>query len=216
MERSPEEKLWNAVLARDLAGVNNAINTKKINLNMLHEYKGNSYTALFLAVTMRDKHTINLLLNAGADPDIDDEYGWSPLHWVSYHGYLETVKALLKPKNSTPYENVLESRRKVANVNVKDIDGSTPLLFAVSRGHVDIVHELLEHGADPTIANDQGDRALDFTTRLGLTWEEEPDPKWTVIRNMLLQRLRRGPPASAKIPQNIDTDMVPKVLQSWF
>jgi tankyrase len=45
-------------------------------------------------------------------------------------------------------EKARRSLEKGANVNVKNILGVTPLIFASSRGHEDIVSLLLEKGAD--------------------------------------------------------------------
>jgi ankyrin repeat protein len=44
-----------------------------------------------------------------------DTYGWTPLHWAAYKGYLEVAKVLLAHS---------------ADVNAKDKDGKTPLAFA--------------------------------------------------------------------------------------
>ena len=39
--------------------------------------------------------------------------------------------------------------------------GSTPLLCAARRGHLDVVRALLNAGADKTIANNDGDKPID-------------------------------------------------------
>lgn len=41
-------------------------------------------------------------------------------------------------------------------VNAVDHDGDTALLYAISKGHLDIAELLLRHGADPNIAGDSG------------------------------------------------------------
>lgn len=43
-----------------------------------------------------------------------------------------------------------------AEVNAVDHDGDTALLYAISKGHLDIAELLLRHGADPNIAGDSG------------------------------------------------------------
>jgi ankyrin repeat protein len=47
-----------------------------------------------------------------------------------------------------------------AEVNIRDAQGRTPLLFAAAAGRQDIVNLLLEKGADPNIADNAGRTAL--------------------------------------------------------
>lgn len=46
-------------------------------------------------------------------------------------------------------------------MNRKDINGWTPLLKASSLGRIQMVEELLEHGADPLLADSKGENCLD-------------------------------------------------------
>ena len=47
--------------------------------------------------------------------------------------------------------------------------GSTPLLCAARRGHLDVVRALLNAGADKTIANKYGDKPIDVARLLATT-----------------------------------------------
>ncbi|KAJ3895516.1 hypothetical protein GG344DRAFT_73033 [Lentinula edodes] len=67
----------------------------------------------------------------------------SPLWIASSEGRLEEVQDLLRTASN-------------ADVNVKDQNGITPLIEAVKNGHVEVVHALLAHGADPMSASHQG------------------------------------------------------------
>jgi cytohesin len=49
-----------------------------------------------------------------------------------------------------------------ANPNAKDDNGWTPLHRAAYCGHVEIVMILLERGADPLIADNEGNIPLDY------------------------------------------------------
>ena len=42
--------------------------------------------------------------------------------------------------------------------------GDTPLIIAARNGHEDIVEMLLNHGADLTLQNDNGESALDVAS----------------------------------------------------
>ncbi|KAF8832172.1 hypothetical protein HHX47_DHR1000894 [Lentinula edodes] len=65
------------------------------------------------------------------------------LYEASSEGRLEEVQDLLRTASN-------------ADVNVKDQNGITPLIEAVKNGHVEVVHALLAHGADPMSASHQG------------------------------------------------------------
>jgi len=79
---------------------------------------------------------VKLLLEHGADPNVKNRDGKTPLHNAASEGHLEVVKLLLE---------------RGADPNVKDDDGNTPLHNAAWRGHLEVVKLLLEHGADPNV-----------------------------------------------------------------
>ena len=80
-----------------------------------------------------DLIAVNLLLAAGMDPNIQDQYGGTALRYAAAKGHLAIVQALLD---------------KGANVNVQDEDGCTPLRYAVHHGHTAVVQALLSKGAN--------------------------------------------------------------------
>jgi len=71
----------------------------------------------------------------------------SVLNIASYRGNLSHVRVL-----------VLHG----ANVNFRGDMGYTALHDAVSRGHRPVIEYLLDHGADPRIANEFGETAFDL------------------------------------------------------
>ncbi|KAM3939685.1 DNA-binding protein RFXANK isoform 3-T3 [Leptodactylus fuscus] len=73
-----------------------------------------------------------------------DERGFTPLMWASAFGEIETVRYLL------------------------DMNGGTPLLYAVRGNHVKCVEVLLERGADLTMEADSGYTPMDLAVALGL------------------------------------------------
>jgi len=93
-----------------------------------------------------------LVVDCGADPNIQDAFGDTPLHYAAYNGRLGVVRLLLEHG---------------ADPNVQDHDDRTPLHFAVGFCFVDVVRVLLEHGADPTIRDNEGMTPLDYGSDCG-------------------------------------------------
>ena len=68
----------------------------------------------------------------GADFNISNEFGVTPLMSAAHSGNLSLVKLLLKYVN---------------NVNEEDKEGNTALYYAVENNHLEVVKVLHEHGA---------------------------------------------------------------------
>lgn len=81
-------------------------------------------TALMLAVSHGRLDTVRLLLEAGADVNIQDEDGSTALMCAAEHGHLDIIKLLLAQPD--------------CDVAVVDHDGSTALSIAMEAGHRDI------------------------------------------------------------------------------
>jgi ankyrin repeat protein len=93
------------------------------------------------------REVVRILLDAGADPNIADNKGMTPLIANSWN--LEIAQMLIAHG---------------ANVNARASDGFTPLLNA---GTVELTRLLLEHGADPFAKTEQGKTALDWAKQMG-------------------------------------------------
>lgn len=83
------------------------------------------------------------LLAAGADPNAQDDNGWSALHFAAQAVSAECAQALLQAG---------------ASVSLRDSFGNTALLRAVfsSRGNGSVIRVLREAGADPHASNNHG------------------------------------------------------------
>lgn len=117
----------------------------KANVNAKNEY---GYSALHSAVARGNAGLVDLLLKAGADVnDNDNFYGTSPLQWaVQLEEIPEITHILIKSG---------------ANVNAVDKHNQTPLYMAVGLKRVDIVKELLNAGANPSIKSKSGRSPID-------------------------------------------------------
>ena len=111
-----------------------------------------------------------LLLDHGAKPDSDNQWGCTALYCAAWHADAPMVQLLLEHGAKSQIEsslayaafhgetNVLRALiDHGANVNSPDTaNRKTPLYKAASKGHKEAVLMLLEAGADPAIANDDG------------------------------------------------------------
>jgi uncharacterized protein len=91
--------------------------------------------------------TLQRLLDGGADHNLQDDAGYTPLHFAAQERSVEAVRLLLTAG---------------ARVDVQDRIGNTPLSIAIAHGHdIDVVKLLIDAGADPHLKNDYGFSAAD-------------------------------------------------------
>jgi len=125
---------------------------------------------------------VRLLLAHGADPNVSDDEGTSPLRFCAENGSLEMARLLLLcGANKTIHEGGGPA-------------GMNALGYAATRLHVDIVRLLLAHGADPLVG-DADDitvfRRLQFTVNLGRV----PEDPASQDRLQQIRQLLGEPPA---------------------
>ena len=92
-------------------------------------------TPLMAAVLYGDAPLVNVLLDQGADPNVGNDAGATPLMWALTD--LEKTRLLVE---------------RGANVNARSDDGRSPIVIAASvRGNRDVVGLLLDHKANPSV-----------------------------------------------------------------
>lgn len=101
-------------------------------------------TALSFASRHNKINIVKLLIENGANTETKDSEGITPLMYAALNDNIEIIEMLLKAE---------------VNVNEKDIYNDTALTYAAQAGQFNCVKLLLDHGADKTIKNNDGNTA---------------------------------------------------------
>ena len=104
-------------------------------------------TAMHIVTERRDALWIRFLAQRGANPNVRDKKGVTPLQLAVTMGFVEGVEQLIKYG---------------AEVEVTDSSGETPLIAAVHRRDVPLVRLLLANGANPDRSDNSGRTARDY------------------------------------------------------
>ncbi|MEO0202771.1 MAG: ankyrin repeat domain-containing protein [candidate division WOR-3 bacterium] len=115
-------------------------------------YKSEYSQKLLESVSRGELSKTKDFINKGADINIKNNNGKTPLHIAVENEYEDIVKLLLE---------------KNVDVNIKDNEGNTPLHKAVKNGNYFIIKELLKFGADKNIKNNEGKTPFDLAKELG-------------------------------------------------
>ena len=89
-------------------------------------------TPLHLAASQGRVEIVRLLCDRGADVEACDNTGWKPLHIAAYWGRISVVKELIDERN--------------AEINARDSDGRTALMYARQESELEVFSYLATHG----------------------------------------------------------------------
>uniref|UniRef100_A0ABD2XLN0 Uncharacterized protein n=1 Tax=Trichogramma kaykai TaxID=54128 RepID=A0ABD2XLN0_9HYME len=120
-------------------------------------------TPLQLALLSGNRKTVEILLRRGADPNLADIKGFTPLHYISQRYREDDLVEI--------FFNINDELDQQVRVNVWDKIGRIPLQLAVIRGRKEQTETLLRRGADPNLANKDGLTPLHSICKI--YWDED-------------------------------------------
>lgn len=132
--------------------------TPTFGTNVSVTIRGTRNKALHLAIRRKDPWAVDMLLNKSysrRDIEAENSEGLTPLLLTA---------SLWRPQTMTTNQLAILDYllEKCANVNVKmPRTGQTPLHIAIGYGLVDVVKELMRHGANPSLKTREGETAWD-------------------------------------------------------
>ena len=167
--------LYHAILCGFHGLIEHLIATYPNDVDARGGYRGSPLLAAFIK---DDIITASSLLQRGADVNVLDNHGFSPLHQASEEGRIDIVRFLLEhdadvnlqgstgvtPLGSASHAGEIEVSRLLlqwgANVNFQTKKGHSPLHGTVIRGHLDVTRLLIESGAKINLRSKTGSTPL--------------------------------------------------------
>ncbi|CAB0038856.1 unnamed protein product [Trichogramma brassicae] len=119
-------------------------------------------TPLHLAVCNTNDNAVKLLLERGANPNLADEDGLTPLYFICRREYDDDLAEL--------FFQICDDNNHPLQVDARDKWDQTPLHLAVWKTNKKAVKLLLKRGADPNVANVNGQTPLHL-----IFWREYDD-----------------------------------------
>ncbi len=121
-------------------------------------------TALHIVIARRDSNWLGFLLGKGANPNIADKKGTTPLMLATQLGFVEAADLLLKLK---------------AQVDATNRSGETALIQAVQLRNAEMVRLLMKAGANP----DKQDSIAGMSARDYATQDRRGSALLSIIEN---------------------------------
>jgi ankyrin repeat protein len=148
---SASHKFLKAVKERNFADMTAALNSGPTIINATDQDSGEG--ALHIVTRERDAAWMGYLLQSGADPNVRDAKGTTPLMLAAEQRFVDGARLLLSSG---------------AKVDQTNRNGETPLIRAVQLKDAQMVRFLIENGADPERQDNlAGYSARDYAERDG-------------------------------------------------
>lgn len=172
---TPTEYLFRMIAARDLYNVQLALEYDK---RLANARNINGTPALIEALVMGGPDMVNLVVQAGGDPNVADAQGNTPLMIAVQMNDIPMTRLLLNyganpamttssgvtpllaAINNNQRDMIATLLERESGLNAQDHEGKTPLIYAVEKGNEEIVRLLLSKGAHETVQDKAGKTVL--------------------------------------------------------
>ena len=146
--------------------------------NVVNRKCSNGESLLLIATKNDNFITFRTLLEHGANPNLENSAGVTPLH----------ILARVDGRNSDDMFNML-IRHPDINVNNQDLCGYTPLMRAIEFGNVEAVSGLMKAGANTTMKNNYGQNAVTLAEQMVAAQRNEEK---VVVNKQILDIINSG------------------------
>ncbi|MBD0391224.1 ankyrin repeat domain-containing protein [Wolbachia endosymbiont of Pentalonia nigronervosa] len=136
---------------RNVKAIYNELENDNFNINHLFS-QIKDLSLLHLAAVSGYEKAVDYLINKGANVNLQNKYGISPLYSAIHHGHEQVADHLIK---------------KGANVNLQDKNGFSLLHFAAEYGHEKVVDYLIKKGATVNLQDKHGTFPLHLAAEYG-------------------------------------------------
>lgn len=185
--RNREKKFFGAAQYGRIPELN-AFIKEKTNVNTRHSL---GWTPLLVAVVNNQYEACELLLKAGADPNLSDEF--VNIAKTANEKRLHPVEVLMSREDE--FSNILNSKATYL--------GFTPLHYAALMDNMDIVKILIENGADPGIENGVGHTPIMYAKSEVKNYLEDQMTKFLELKKIREQEERRKFPLEQRLKKFI-------------
>lgn len=128
---------------------------------------GNSLNALMWAAYKKNEEIMNVLLDAGVNPNLKNEIGESAVFLaIEDNRWHSTITNILDKEYDLEgsYRRIVQMFiNKGLDVNIKDREGDTLTIWATLKNYKKVLELLLSNGAEVMLKNNKGKTALDYT-----------------------------------------------------
>lgn len=138
-----------------LPSVPNELSISTSQTSHCNEKNSNGQSPLSISSSNCFLDGMQLLVERGANINLQDAFGRSPLHLV--------IENADSDKHHESIDYLLQNG---ANPCVQDLQGRTPLHIAASVGCVECINKLMEHKADPNVKDQSGEIPLHIATKM--------------------------------------------------